>query len=153
MDEKEPMTPSAICEAWIKHCEGCKLTAYADNGAYSIGYGHRGLPEGTVWVPAQAEAAFVSDLSMVAKMVNALVVVPLTQGQFDALVDFVFNLGAGRLQRSTLLRKLNVMKDYDGACAELARWNMAGGGVNAGLAARRKGDQTLWNGGNPLEGL
>lgn len=156
------MTASDLCRRWIQHSEGCKLIAYPDNGAYSIGYGHRGVPAGTMWTPAQVEAAFESDLQIVENHISSLVVVPLTQGQFDALCDFTYNEGVGNLQHSTLLRKLNVMKDYAGACRELYwvdaagaphGWILAGGEVNAGLIARRQGEQILWDGGNPLEGM
>ncbi|MCY1305462.1 Lysozyme RrrD [compost metagenome] len=69
--------------------------------------------------------------------------VPLSQGQFDALASFVFNLGSGNLQCSTLLRKLNA-KDYAGAADEFPRWNKAGGKVLAGLTRRRAAERALF---------
>jgi lysozyme len=74
-----------------------------------------------------------------------LVRVPLTQGQFDALVDFCFNLGAGRLAASTLLKALNARR-YDAAGEQLLRWDVAAGEVNAGLRARREAEARLWAG-------
>lgn len=159
------LTISPLGAAWTKHSEGRKLTAYPDKGAFSIGYGHRGIPEGTVWTPEQCESAFEVDMDHVQQVVNGIVVVPLTQGQFDALCDFTYNEGAGSLQSSELLKLLNHMKDYAGACSQLYYTDSQGNPhgwifakneygqleVNAGLIARRKGEQILWNGGNPLE--
>jgi len=72
-----------------------------------------------------------------------LVKVALTQGQFDALVDFCFNLGAGRLAKSTLLRCLNAGR-YNDAAEQLLLWDLAGGEVNLGLKARREAELRLW---------
>ena len=145
------MSVSATGRAWTEHCEGCRLTAYPDNGAFSIGYGHRGVPEGTVWSQQEAEDALERDLGAAAASVRTLVTSALTQGQFDALTDFVFNLGTRRLAESTLLRVLN-LGDYDRVPDELMRWVYAAGEPNAGLKARREGEAILWEGGNPLEG-
>jgi lysozyme len=79
------------------------------------------------------------------KAVRKLVLVELTQGQFDALVDFVFNLGQGQLAKSTLLRLLNA-GNYDGAGNELQRWVFAGGTKLAGLVRRREDALKLWQG-------
>jgi lysozyme len=70
--------------------------------------------------------------------------VALTQGQFDALVDFVFNLGAGRLAGSTLLRMLNA-GNTTGAGQHLLLWVNAGGKPQPGLVTRRKAELALWN--------
>jgi lysozyme len=78
--------------------------------------------------------------------VARLVRVALTQGQFDALVDFCYNLGAGRLAASSLLRELNAGR-HDAAGEQLLSWDHAGGMVNAGLKARRQAEFQLWNGG------
>jgi lysozyme len=69
--------------------------------------------------------------------------VPLTQGQFDALVDFCFNLGAGRLASSSLLKDLNASK-YDEAARQLLLWDHAAGQENAALKARREAEAALW---------
>ena len=146
----DKMTLSPAGDTWIRHSEGLVLVAKDDNGECSIGIGHRGVPPGTVWTEAQAEAAYADDKAAAERIVNALVAVPLTQGQFDALVDFTFNLGAWHLQTSTLLDELNKGM-YDDVPAQLMRWDHIGQDVSAGLEARRKGDVILWNGGNPLE--
>ncbi len=163
MDPMNNLIPSALCIAWIKHSEGCKLEAYWDVNGYAIGYGHHGadVTKGTVWTQEQADAACESDAAETAKSVLAYVKVPLSQGQFDCLVDFTYQFGAGRLATSLLLTRLN-MGNYAQVPSELYRvdpvtgeqkgWIVANGKLNNGLIARRKGDIVLWNGGNPLEG-
>jgi lysozyme len=142
---------SPLGRKWTAHCEGCSLTAYPDNGACSIGYGHRGVPEGTEWTRQQAEDALDDDLAGAAYAIGLQVKVDLTQGQFDALADFVFNLGSRALAESTLLRVLN-FGEYGRVPDELRRWKFANGAVSPGLVARREGEIVLWNGRNPLEG-
>lgn len=139
------MQPSQACFDLVKSSEGFSATAYPDNGAFSIGYGHRGVPEGTVWTQEQADSALALDLSNVAAQVTAMVKVPLTQGQFDALCDFTFNLGSGALAGSTLLRLLN-MGNYADAGLQILRWDMADGEHQKGLMARRQAELKLWNG-------
>ncbi|EAA7932780.1 lysozyme, partial [Salmonella enterica subsp. enterica] len=75
--------------------------------------------------------------------VSRLVKVRLTQGQFDALVSFAYNLGARTLSTSTLLRKLNA-GDYAGAADEFLCWNKAGGKVLKGLTRRREAERALF---------
>ena len=75
--------------------------------------------------------------------VSNLVKVKLTQGQFDALVSFAYNLGARALSTSTLLQKLNA-GDYTGAADEFPRWNKAGGKVLPGLTWRREAERALF---------
>lgn len=75
--------------------------------------------------------------------VSRTVKVGLTQGQFDATVSFTYNLGAGSLSTSTLLRKLNA-GDYAGAADEFLRWNKAGGKVLNGLTRRREAERALF---------
>lgn len=119
--------------------EGCKLFAYQDSGGvWTIAYGHtRGVQAGMTCSPAQAEAWLLEDVAIAERNVNRLVRVPLTQGGYDALVDFEFNTGA--LAGSTLLRVLNA-GDYTGAAAQFERWIHAGGVVVAGLLRRRKAE-------------
>lgn len=126
--------------------EGCKLEAYRDIvGVWTNGYGNtHGVVPGSVITQEQAEADLASNIEGSVYVVNKVVTVPLTQGQFDALVDFVFNLGSGAFQSSTLLRKLNA-GDYSGASAEFPKWNHAGGVEVAGLTRRRLAEQALFN--------
>ena len=95
----------------VKRSEGFRSHTYLDvNGFPTIGYGHRILPSESFPGPiaeTQANDLLASDLRVAEQDVVRLVKVPLTQGQFDALVDFCFNLGGGRLACSTLLKVLN----------------------------------------------
>lgn len=85
------------------------------------------------------------DLPRFEEAVERLVVVPLEQYQFDALVSFAFNVGTGAFKRSTLLRLLND-GDYAAVPGQLTRWNKAGGRVIKGLVNRRKTEGEVWRG-------
>ena len=126
--------------------EGCKLAAYQDQvGVWSIGYGHtRGVTPGMTCTQEQAEAWLSEDIQWAVNVVNNHVVVTLTQGEFDALVDFVFNLGVGNFEISTLLKLLN-SGDYTGAAAQFPRWDRAHGKVIDGLLRRRLAEQDEFN--------
>jgi lysozyme len=75
----------------------------------------------------------------VERAVLRLITAPLSNGQFDALVSFTFNLGAGALQRSTLRRKVN-REEHTDVPAELMKWVWAGGKKLNGLVKRRKAE-------------
>lgn len=142
------MRPSLAAIRLAKSSEGLSLIAYPDPGTggepYTIGYGSTvGVLKGDVISLDQAEARLDRDLLNAASVVNQKVTVPLAQGQFDALCDFVFNLGAKNFATSTLLRKLNA-GDYEGAAAEFPRWNKAAGKVMPGLVARRQNERLLF---------
>lgn len=139
------MTPSQACIDLIKQFEGCRLEAYKDSvGLATIGYGRvSGVSLGMTITQAEADAYLESDLAVAAKCVNNSVRVPLTQGQFDALCSFVFNLGCGALRNSTLLRKLNDGDD-EGASDEFIRWSHANGVVLAGLVKRRESEKEIF---------
>jgi lysozyme len=122
--------------------EGCRLTAYQDQvGRWTIGYGHTaGVQPGDTCTPQQAEAMLYADIAWAVTFVNRVVTVPLSQGEFDALVDFCFNLGSGSLQHSTLLSLVN-RGDFLDAANEFQKWDHAGGVVVAGLLRRRIAEQ------------
>ena len=133
----------------IKRSEGFRDHVYLDVAGFpTIGYGHLIKPgetfPGGIAEP-QAAAILARDVQDAERAVARLVKVALTQGQFDALVDFCFNLGAGRLAASTLLRDLNA-GNHDAAAAQLLSWDHAGGVVVAGLKARREAELRLWTG-------
>ncbi len=134
----------------LKRSEGFRGHEYLDvAGLPTIGYGHR-LLEGESFPggidETQAEEMLARDVRAAELAVLRMAKVLLTQGQFDALVDFVFNLGAGRLAESTLLRELNA-RSYDAAAEQLLRWDHTGAAENAGLKARRQAEFELWHGG------
>jgi lysozyme len=126
--------------------EGCRLAAYLDSvGVPTIGYGHtHGVAMGMTCTQEQAEQWLQQDVQVAVQAVNNLVTVPLTQQQFDALVDFTFNLGTGALQHSTLLRLLN-SGNYQGAAGEFEKWDKAGGKVLPGLLRRRQAERDMFN--------
>ena len=137
----------------IKSHEGLRTTAYKDPvGVWTIGYGHTGTAKpGQKITEAQAEQLLRQDVGWAEAAVRKNVKVPLTQGQFDALVSFTFNLGAGALSRSTLLKKLNA-GDYAGAQAEFGKFVHAGGRVLPGLVRRRNEEAQMFGNQRPQGG-
>jgi lysozyme len=145
----------------IHSFEQCRLTAYPDPGSrdghpWTIGWGATGpgIGKGTVWTQAQADARFAQDLAAREVAVNMLLAGrPTTQGQFDALVSFAYNVGldidddsaAEGLGDSTLLKK-HLAGDYAGAAAQFALWNKNDGKVMAGLTRRRAAEAALYRG-------
>jgi lysozyme len=131
----------------LKKSEGFRNRVYLDvAGLPTIGYGHRLLhpesfPDGVD--EPQAAELLACDVRDAEQAVQRLVKVPLAQGQFDALVDFCFNLGAGRFATSTLLKRLNA-GSYGDAMNELLRWDRAAGKELPALKARRQAEAILW---------
>lgn len=145
------MKPSDACAALIRRFEGLRTRAYlCPAGKPTIGYGHTGpdVRLGLVWSPAQCEAALAADLAMAGDAVDKLTRgAATTQGQFDAMVAFAFNLGAGKLGSSTLLR-LHNSGNHAGAAEQFSRWDKATvDGVLTplrGLIARRAAEAALY---------
>ncbi|MGH9588375.1 MAG: lysozyme [Acidobacteriaceae bacterium] len=121
--------------------EGDVLTAYQDQrGVWTIGYGHTGdVHPGQSITQQEAEALLAGDISAAVQCVNDAVKAKLTQAQFDALVDFAFNVGAGNFRRSTLLKEVNA-GHFPRAAAQFNLWDHCGGVVNAGLLRRRRAE-------------
>ena len=128
-----------------KNFEGCKLRAYKDiGGVWTIGYGRTiGVKEGQTCTQAQAENWLLDDLQVCVSAINQRVHVQLTQGEFDALVDFAFNLGAHALFGSTLWKYIEA-GDFDHAAEQFPRWQHAGGKKVAGLLRRRMAEKALF---------
>lgn len=136
------MTTSTTGINLIKQFEGCRLTAYKPVAAeqyYTIGYGHYGadVTAGMTITQAQADAYLKSDLAKYEKSVNALGLT-LTQNQFDALVSFTYNCGAGNLKKLVNNRTLTEIADA------LLLYNKGSGQVLAGLTKRRKAERELF---------
>jgi len=133
----------------LKRSEGFRSRVYHDvAGLPTIGYGHRIVPPEAF--PAgisedRAKQILGNDLLQAERAIERLVKVPLAQGQFDALVDFAFNLGSGRLAASTLLKDLNAGR-YDEAVQQLLLWDHAGAHECDALQARRQAEAALWRG-------
>lgn len=126
--------------------EGCRLVAYQDTvGVWTIGYGHtKGVFPGTSCTQAQAVQWLMDDIAASVANVNAHVHIQLTQGEFDALVDFDFNLGDGALDGSTLLKLVN-QGNFTMAAEQFDSWDHAGGKVVADLLRRRGTEVTEFN--------
>lgn len=133
------MTTSEQALAAIKGFEGFRALAYVDSsGVATIGYGEtRSVHPGMYVTEHEADLMLRAEVQEIEKELRILVKVPLNQGQYDALVDFCYNLGAGSLSRSTLLVLLNA-KDYTAASQEIPKWcRDRHGNEIAGLKARR----------------
>lgn len=133
----------------IKRFEGFEPEVYLDAAGYpTIGYGHLiRKEEGNMYAngitEAAAEALLSKDVWSAERAVLRLIKVPLTDGQFDALVSFTFNLGGGALQRSTLRRKIN-REEHSEVPEQLMRWVWAGGRKLRGLMRRRKAEALFY---------
>ena len=150
------VSPAGI--ALIHEFESLRLTTYRDPGPTGLpitgGWGatrdENGQPFklGRTEVKTYWDALFERDINEFSRAVERLIgSAPTTQGQYDALVSFAYNVGAGEggLKTSTLLRK-HMAGDYAGAAAEFARWNKAKGVVLAGLTRRRAAEAKMYGG-------
>lgn len=139
------MEASNILIEKLKEFEGYRPTSYQDSaGVWTIGYGHtQGVKKGQKIAKAQAESLLRGDLLKAEKYVNGLKL-NLTQGQFDALVDFAYNLGTGNLGTSTLLGKIRMKASDEEIQAQFRRWVYAGGKVLPGLVKRREWEAQRW---------
>jgi lysozyme len=128
--------------------EGLRLTAYQDSaGVWTIGYGHTGpeVHRGQCIREIEAEALLRADLTSAVRTVRKAVSVDLTQHEFDALVDFCFNVGRGSFLGSSLLRYVN-QGGFDSAVVQFGLWVHAGGKVVSGLVRRRAAEAALFAG-------
>lgn len=133
------MVVSNILTEKIKEFEGLRLEAYCDAaGVWTIGYGHTGsdIRAGDRITEYWARELLRSDLNATEAAVRRLHVAR-TQGQFDALVSFTFNLGISRLQGSTLLKVIRTGGSHRQIRHEFMRWVYAGGKKLRGLEQRR----------------
>ena len=138
-------SPRAI--ALIREFEGFASEPYFDDeDGWTGGIGHLFKPgeEVRCCTEDEAEAWLAADLADAENCLLACVKVPLTQGQFDALCSFTYNLGCTQLAKSTLLRKLNA-GDYAGASDEFPKWCYDDGKPLRGLKRRRLAEQLLFN--------
>lgn len=137
------MNYSSKCVELVKKYESCSLTAYKDITGYSIGYGHFGVNEGETITGEMAEQYLLQDLSEASIAVNSMVTRVLTQGQFDALTDFVYNLGATVFHHSMLLHFVNTCND-DMVEKDLCLFTFAGGKNLKILQDRREDEIQLY---------
>lgn len=156
------MKVSQKCVEMIKHHEGVRTKPYQCPALlWTVGVGHvivpehgrlkleerKNLPIPDGWnrvVPmGEVDDILKKDLARFESGVSRLCPVSLTQGQFDALVSFSFNVGLGNLQRSTIRMKVN-RGDMEGAAEAFLDWTKAGGKVLKGLVNRRNDERALF---------
>ena len=141
----------------IKQFESCKLTPYRDCvGIWTVGWGHvlgnghtLSDDDNRTYTQEEVDEFLRSDLERFEHGVLTYITVPLTQGQFDSLVCFSYNLGLGTLQRSTLRQKI-LRGDGEGAAEEILKYNKAGGVVLKGLTRRRQAEYQLFTRIDPI---
>jgi len=152
----EDLTLSPAGANLVKHFESCMKKSGHDRfvsykcpaGVWTMGWGtttehgHK-IKEGMVWTQSQCDSAFLHDMVVFEADVKRLVKVKLAQWQFDALVSFTYNVGAGAFGGSTLLKKVNA-SDFEAAALEFHKWNKANGKVLDGLVRRRASESLLF---------
>ena len=113
-------------------------------GFWTIGYGHLCDSKHPPVTEAEAERYLADDLqtALSATLRYCPMLATESGSRLAAVVDFTFNLGAGRLQTSTLRRRIN-QRDWPSAASELRRWVYGGGKVLSGLVARREAESQL----------
>jgi GH24 family phage-related lysozyme (muramidase) len=142
------MTPSPKARTFVQGFERLRLVGYlpTPRDRPTIGWGHTG-PEvkiGLVWTREKADAVWEQDVAFFAGgLSKALYGIPTTQGQFDALFSFAYNVGLAETKGSTLFRK-HKAADYAGAAAEFPKWNHQAGVVVNGLTKRRAAERALY---------
>jgi lysozyme len=136
-----------VSDAGVKlteESEGCRLKAYQDTGGvWTIGYGHTGgVRPNQVITQEIADTLLRHDLEYASGFVN-LHAGSCTQNQFDALTDFVFNVGPSQFLTSHLL-KYHLAGEYEKAAAEFPNWKYDNGKVEPGLVKRRAAERALY---------
>jgi len=131
----------------LKEFEGLRLTAYrCSGGKWTIGYGHtKGVREGQRIDERTASRLLEEDVeyfeSFLAKEPYAE---DITQGQWDALVDFLFNLGVGNFLSSTLRKRILEDVDHNDIPNQFRRWVYSKGKVLPGLVKRREWEAQMY---------
>jgi len=145
------MIPSQNCINMIKMFEGFRAKPYkCPAGVPTIGYGSTFYSNGKkvtlkdkLITEQDATNLLTTVVTNFSSGVSKLLKIQVTQNQFDALVDFAYNVGIGNLKSSTLLKKVNA-KNFSGAALEFIKWNKADGKVLPGLTKRRTAEKDLF---------
>lgn len=140
------MRISQNCENKLKEYESLQLNAYiCPAGFLTIGWGHIGLVDGKkielgmTITKAKAQELFEQDVATVEKpLANEPFANRLSQGQWDALVSFIYNVGWGNYKKSTLRKRINEDINHADIPNQFRCWNKANGKVLAGLVKRRE---------------
>lgn len=139
------MKASDLLISKIKEFEGFSSTAYSDcAGTLTCGYGTtKGITPTTRCTRSEAEQWLLRDIAPIEAYLNTIPEVN-TQGKFDALCSFIYNLGIGNFKSSTLLRKIKEGASVEEIQAQFRRWVYAGGKKLAGLVKRREWEAQRW---------
>ena len=134
----------------IKQFEGCKLTAYKPvptERYWTIGYGHYGadVKPGQTITQARAEVLLEQDVRPIEQLLNRMGV-NFRQGQFDALVSWIYNLGAGNFNNSTMKKYIMQRRKDEEITDQLVKWVSSWGKPLLGLKKRRVAEANLWLG-------
>lgn len=131
----------------IKKYEGCKLYAYRDSvGVLTIGYGTtKGVKAGMSITQQQAESFLKRDIVPLEKVLNSMNI-NFTQGQFDALISFQYNLGAANFKSSTMYKYIVARKSDLEITDQMVKWHNAGGKPLLGLKKRRIAEANMFLG-------
>lgn len=131
----------------IKKFEGCKLYSYRDSvGVATIGYGHtKNVKMGMSITQAQADLFLKEDVLLFEKSINALNI-NFTQGEFDALCSWCFNLGVGNFKSSTMYKYIIARKSDLEITDQMVKWYNAGGKPLLGLKKRRCAEANMFLG-------
>ena len=131
----------------IKGYEQCRLYAYRDSvGVLTIGWGHiKNVYAGQAITQQQADEFLKQDLAVVEKVINDTGL-KLSQNQFDALVSWIYNLGAGALYKSTMYKYLKEGRNEIDVTDQLVKWHNAGGKPLLGLKRRRVSEANMFLG-------
>lgn len=140
------MRASATLISHIKRFESCRLTAYQDTaGVWTVGYGHtKGVKKGDRITQYQAEQFLREDLSEFERAANKVRCLT-TQGRYDAVLDFMYNLGIGNFNKSTLKAYIESGRSVWEIQEQFLRWVNAGGRKIGGLVSRRIWEAARFN--------
>lgn len=154
--QTRPLFPLAL--GLIKEFEGWSAVAYNDPSDYcTIGYGHlialepctsellQGADFSAPISPSQGDEILRGDTVTARRAVTDLVPINLNDQQFGALTSFVFNVGKGNFEKSTMLRLLR-LGDVEAAATQFSRWTKSKGQVLGGLVDRRACEESLFRG-------
>lgn len=135
----------------LKQFEGCKLRAYKCSASrWTIGFGNTYYEDGTqvkegdIITQERSEELLMFILESFVLSINQLVKSPINQNQFDSLVSFIYNVGPGNFQKSTLLKKVNLNPNDHTIAQEFLKWNKVKTKVIKGLTTRRQLENTLY---------
>jgi lysozyme len=146
----EPSTKAFDIIRLFEASNKCRLKAYLDTGGVpTIGWGTTAYPNGKkvqmgdICTEEEANVWLAHDVESSVQAIKRLVKVKISQSMFDALVSFVYNLGAGNFSKSTLLKLIN-MSNFNAAAEQFSRWRFDNGKEQPGLTKRRAAEEKLF---------